>query len=106
VILPPLVLLSIGAALIAIWRRFVKPHWLKLPQHIRTGLLRLCGVVAVPWIAWFGYRLFDALQEEDQDLASDAFWFLLLVPIGAPIVLMAVLWVIAGFRKREPASTK
>jgi hypothetical protein len=106
VILPPLVLLSIGAAFIAIWRRFVKPHWLNLPQHIRTGLLRLYGVVAVPWIAWFGYRLFDALQQDDQDLASDVFWFLVIVPIGAPIVLMAVLWVIAGFRKREPASTK
>jgi hypothetical protein len=59
----------------------------------------------VPWAAWFGYRLFDALQQDDQDLASDAFWFLLIVPIGAPIVAMAVLWVIAGFRKREPAST-
>jgi hypothetical protein len=105
VILPPLVLLSIGAAFIAIWRRFVKTHWLNLAQHIRTGLLRLYGVVAVPWIAWFGYRLFDALQQDDQDLASDTFWFLVIVPIGAPIVLMAVLWVIAGFRKGDPAST-
>jgi hypothetical protein len=59
----------------------------------------------VPWIAWFGYRLFDALQLDDQDLASEAFWLLLIVPIGAPIVMTAVLWVIAGFRKREPAST-
>jgi hypothetical protein len=94
-----LILLSIGAALIAIWRRFVKPHWLRLPQHIRTGFLRLYGVVAVPWIAWFGYGLFDALQQDDQDQASEAFWLMLIVPIGAPIVLTAVLWVIAGFRK-------
>ena len=106
VILPPLLLLAIGAALIAIWRRFVKPHWLKLPQHIRTGFLRLYGVVAVPWIAWFGYRLVDALQRHNDRLASSAFWWLLIVPIGAPIVLTAVLWVMAGFRKRKPVSTK
>jgi hypothetical protein len=102
VILPPLLPLAIGTALIAIWRRFVKPHWLKLPQHIRTGFLRLYGVVAVPWIAWFGYRLVDALQRHNDRLASSAFWWLLIVPIGAPIVLTAVLWVMAGFRKPEP----
>jgi hypothetical protein len=59
----------------------------------------------VPWVAWFGYQLFDALQQDDQDLASDAFWFLLIVSIGVPMVAIAVLWVIAGFRKREPAPT-
>jgi hypothetical protein len=106
VILPPLLLLLIGATLIEIWRHYVKPHWLKLPQHIRTGFLRLYGVVAVPWIAWFGYSLFDALQRHNDRLASSAFWWLLIVPIGAPIVLTAALWVMAGFRKREPVSTK
>jgi hypothetical protein len=108
-LLPPLMLLLIGATLIEIWTHYVKPqwlkHWQKLPQHIRTGLLRLYGVVAVPWMAWFGYRLFDALQRHNDRLASSAFWLLLIVPIGAPIVMVAVLWVIAGFRKREPAST-
>src|SRR5262249_15393024 len=88
VILPPLVLLSIGAAFITIWRRFVKPHWLNLPQHIRTGLLRLYALIAVPWIAWFGYRLFEALQRHNDRLASSAFWWFLIVPIGAPIILM------------------
>jgi hypothetical protein len=56
----------------------------------------------VPWIAWVGYQLVDALQQDDQDLASDAFWFLLIVPIGAPLFTLAILWVIAGFRKTNP----
>jgi hypothetical protein len=105
-IIPPLILLLIGAALVAIWRRFLRVHWLELPQHIRTGVLRLYAVVAVPWIAWFGYRLFDALQRHNERLASSAFWWLLIVPIGAPIVLAATLWVIAGFRKRSMNTLK
>ena len=104
-IIPPLILLLIGAAIVAIWRRFLKVHWLKhwleLPQHIRTGVLRLYAVVSVPWIAWFGYRLLDALQRHNERLASSAFWWLLIVPIGVPIVLAATLWVIGGFRKRS-----
>jgi hypothetical protein len=108
-ILPPLILLAIGAALIAIWRRFMKvhwqklltAHWLKLPQHIRTGLLRLYGVVAVPWIVWFGYHLLATPSlpySTYHDRWLHALWLLLSVPIGAPIVAIAVLWVIAGFR--------
>jgi hypothetical protein len=59
----------------------------------------------VPWVAWFGYGLFDAFQQGDEDLASNALWSLLIVTIGVPIVAIAVLWVIAGFGKREPAPT-
>jgi hypothetical protein len=90
---------------LAILRAIRDGIWLSLSEHVRRGLTRLYLVVSVPWVAWFGHLLFDALQQDDQDLASDAFWFLLIVPIGVPIVGFAVLWVIAGFRKREPAST-
>jgi hypothetical protein len=75
---------------------FATAHPHGLPQTLRW----------LPWIAWFGYRLVDALQRHNDRLASSAFWWLLIVPIGAPIVLAEVLWVMAGFRKREPVSTK
>ena len=84
---------------------FFKSLWLRLPEHVRRGLTRLYLVVSVPWVAWFGYGLFDAFQQGDDDLASNAFWSLLIVPIGAPIVAFAVLWVVVGFWKREPAPT-
>lgn len=29
------------------------------------------------------------------------FWFLLIVPIGGPILLLVIVWIIAGFRKSE-----
>jgi hypothetical protein len=87
---------------LAILRAIRDGIWLKLSEHVRRGLTRLYLVVSVPWIAWFGYLLFDALQQDDQDLASDAFWFLLIVPIGFPILGAAILWVIVGFRKTEP----
>jgi hypothetical protein len=91
---------------LAILRAIRDGIWLSLSEHVRRGLTRLYLVVSVPWVAWFGYLLFDALQQDDQDLASDAFWFLLIVPVGIPIFAAAILWVIAGFRKTEPTKQR
>jgi hypothetical protein len=103
-LLPPLLLLSIGSALIAIWRLFVKVQWLKTPEHIRSGLVRLYIAVSVPWVAWFGYHLLDALRRDNQRLIADAFWELLFIPVGFPIVTVVILWVVGGFR--EPKASK
>jgi hypothetical protein len=79
------------------------PH--KLPLHLRRGLLRIYIAVSVPWIAFFGYRFLDALQHPYQHHASSAFWSLLSVPVGGPISLLVVMWVLAGFRKSEQAAS-
>jgi hypothetical protein len=77
-----------------------------LPLHLRRGLLRIYIAVSVPWIAFFGYRFLDALQRDYyrpyyQHRAFEAFWSLLIVPVGGPISLLLILWVLAGFRKSE-----
>jgi hypothetical protein len=77
-------------------------HWSRLPEHLRRGLLRLYVVVSVPWVAWFGYQLLDHLQRPYYSRsrhAADAFWSLLVVPIGGPILLLVIVWVVAGFRR-------
>jgi hypothetical protein len=76
--------------------------WSRLPEHLRRGLLRLYVVVTVPWVAWFGYQLLDHLQRPYYSRsrhAAETFWSLLLVPIGGPILLLVIVWVVAGFRK-------
>jgi len=90
-----------GAGIIAVFylAKVFKTFWVKLPENIRRGLLRFYIAISASWIAWFGYRLFEALQRHNDGLASSAFWSLLIVPIGAPMLLIATLWVIAGFRK-------
>jgi hypothetical protein len=103
-LLPPLLLLAIGSALIAIWRLFVRVQWVKTPEHIRRGLVRLYLAVSAPWVAWFGYHLLDALRRDNQRLISDAFWELLFVPVGFPIITVVILWVVCGFR--EPKASK
>jgi len=74
-----------------------------LPEHLRRGLLRLYVVVSVPWVAWFGYQLLDHLQRPYYSRArhaAEAFWWLLMVPIGGPILFLVIAWVVAGFRKK------
>jgi hypothetical protein len=98
-----IILLLIGLRVAPTWEFFVS-YWFRLSDHLRTGLTRLYLLVSVPWIAWFGYRLLDALYLTHAGFdarwrsASDALWLLVTVPIGAPIVMIGVLWVIAGFR--------
>jgi hypothetical protein len=102
---PPLVLFLAGIGIWSAWRYFAKEHWLSLPTNVRKGLLRLYLVVAVPWVAWFGYVIFDFVQHHHywhwRDI-SHAFWSLLIVPIGGPILLLVIVWVISGFRKSVP----
>jgi uncharacterized membrane protein YhaH (DUF805 family) len=76
-------------------------HWRELPDHVRRGLLRLYVVVSVAWVAWFGSQLLYALNDYDPDGAAEAFWWLLLVPVGVPILFLVIGWVVAGFRKTE-----
>ena len=71
------------------------------PNPIRRGLLRIYIAVCVPWIAYFGYRFLDALNTYHERRAFEAFWSLLLVPVGGPISLLVILWVLAGFRKSD-----
>jgi hypothetical protein len=79
---------------------------IKYPLHIRRGLLRLYIAVSAPWIAFFGYRFLDALQHYDQHRASEAFWSLLVVPIGGPFLLLVLTWVFAAFRKKEHTASE
>ena len=77
-------------------------RWLRLPENIRRGLLRLYFATAVPWVAWFGYQILDALDQHPYNAwryVSGHFWRLLIVPLGGPISLWIVLWVLDGFRK-------
>jgi len=60
----------------------------------------------VPWIAFFGYRFLDALQHPYQHHASGAFWSLLIVPVGGPISLLVIMWVLAGFRRSEQTASE
>jgi hypothetical protein len=83
--------------------RKIMAHWWRLPEHLRRGLLRLYVVVSVPWVAWFGYQLLDQLHRPYYSRsrhAAEVFWWLLLVPIGGPILLLVIAWVIAGFQRR------
>jgi hypothetical protein len=77
--------------------------------HLRRGVTRLYIVVAVPWVAWYGYQILDAAQRSgyaSQRAISHAFWLLLIVPIGGPILLLVIVWIIAGFRKSDWESEK
>jgi hypothetical protein len=81
------------------WKRY----WLGLPEHIRKGLLRLYIAVAVPWVAYFAYQIYDAIHRSryvsHEQEAVRAFWWLLLFPVIAPILFVVISWVLAGFRK-------
>src|SRR6516165_10359318 len=47
-----------------------------------------------------GYQLLYALYNDyDPDVAAEAFWRLLAVPVGGPILFLVIAWVVAGFSK-------
>ena len=99
-LLPPIALLLAGATLAWIWRN-LRSKWLKLPTYLRNGLSRTYLVVAVPWVAWYGYQIFTALRVHpsgDWDYVSHAFWLMLIVPIGGPLLVWLSIWVVSGFR--------
>jgi uncharacterized membrane protein YhaH (DUF805 family) len=95
--LPPIISLSGGLLLVWAWQRYVEVHWLKLPEHLRRGLLRLYLVVAVPWVGWIGFQIL--INGPRWRYLSNAFWSLLVVPVGGPVLVLVILWVFAGFRK-------
>lgn len=97
-----------GLFLSLIWKRFSSPYWTKLPEHLRTGFLRLYIAVSVPWLMWFGYRAYDSTQRRLYywpDVAA-AGWWVLIWPVGAPILVLVVLWVTAGFQGPARESNK
>lgn len=106
IIIPPAILLLIGWALLWVWETRGEAYWLRLPLHLRRGLLRLYIAVSVPWIAFFGYRFLAALQDRYQHHAFGAFWSLLIVPVGGPILSRVIMWVLDGFRKSEPTASE
>jgi hypothetical protein len=58
-------------------------------------------------VAWFGYRILEALNRHRP--VAGAFWSLMVVPVGGPILLLLIVWVVNGFRKSTPeveAATK
>jgi hypothetical protein len=94
---PPVIWFLAGQIFVWAWQRYGAERWLKSPEHIRRGLLRLYLVVAVPWVAWFGFQIL--INGPSWRYLSRAFWSLLVVPVGAPIVFFVAAWVVAGFQK-------
>jgi hypothetical protein len=105
-IIPPAILFFVGWGLVRLWEIYGEGHWHGLPLHLRRGLLRLYIAVSAPWVAFFGYQFLDALQDGYRHHTAEAFWSLLIVPLGGPIVLLVLMWVLAGFaiRRLEPHS--
>jgi hypothetical protein len=104
-LLPPAVLLLVGAICAQIWRNLKKLKsrwWFELRENVRTGLLRLYLVATVPWVAWYGYQIYEFINGHYywhwHDI-SHSFWSLLIIPIGSPVSLALLLWVVEGFRK-------
>jgi hypothetical protein len=99
-LIPPAILLFLGAAIAFVWKHYgetIIRNFPRVPRHIRRGLIRLYLVVAIPWIAWFGYKAYLDFPNAASERAILA---LPVVPVGAPILYFVVLWIAAGFRKR------
>jgi uncharacterized membrane protein YhaH (DUF805 family) len=95
--LPSALSLPAGFIFKWLWQAQANSYWLKVPQHLRRGLLRLYLVLSVPWVAWFALQIL-ANGPRWRNL-SHAFLLLLIVPIGEPVVLFVISWVVAGFQK-------
>jgi hypothetical protein len=65
---------------------------------MRKGLVRLYIAIGVPWTIWFGYNFLEARPREQ----GRAFFSLLIVPIGGPLLLLLIVWIVNGFRKASP----
>jgi hypothetical protein len=66
-------------------------------EHIRKGLQRLCVAAGITWIGWVGYRSFDAVAGSYSWSDLSIIVWLLVFPIGGPILIA---WVIAAFQKQ------
>jgi hypothetical protein len=103
--LPPTILFIVSAGPIWFWKWFGAT----LPEHLRRGLLRIYIVISAPWVAWYGYQIYDFIQRHHYwrwRNISHAFWSLLIAPVGGPILLLAIVWVLAGFRKSTSSSNE
>jgi hypothetical protein len=92
-----------GASLALIWWLIGRHRWKRLPENIRRGMWRLYIAVCVPWLAWFGYAAFDAAERHrnySRDVASAA-WKALVVPVGAPVLFLVLLWIVSGFQQSD-----
>jgi hypothetical protein len=87
---------KIVSRIVTAWRENNDNRWLKVPAHLRRGFLRLYIIVVVPWVMWFGSQLL--INGPRWKFFSQTFWTLLALPIGGPILLVAVAWVLAGFQ--------
>jgi hypothetical protein len=98
---PPIVLYPLG--LLFIWLYgFANRLWGTVSPHMRRGLLRLYIAITVLWVAWFGYAAYGTYSNAKR---LQAIYTLFLVPLGVPLLLMVVLWIMAGFRKQEIAKS-
>ena len=81
------------------------PEFQIVPHHVRRGLTRIYVVVSPLWIAWFSYKILAVVAVRHywywKDISNAVGW-LLIVPIGGPILFAGIVWVISGFH--EPPS--
>jgi hypothetical protein len=68
---------------------------------LRRVLILLYCSIAVPWVAWFGYQIFDVPYGPVWRYVS-----LMLVPIGGLILILATVWLMAGIRKSRRAANE
>jgi hypothetical protein len=94
---PPVIWFLAGQIFVWAWQRYLAEVWLSLPEHLRRGLLRLYFAMSVPWVAWFGFKILIAGPRSGH--LSNAFWLMLIVPIGGPVLFFVIAWVVAGFQK-------
>jgi hypothetical protein len=106
--LPPLAFYFVGLGASWAWRRAAPyERWRTLPPHMRRGFVRLYMVMATPWVLWFGYRVLRVYEQHPHYLwryGSGDILLLLALPIGAPILFIAIAWIILGFRHVPSAS--
>lgn len=109
----PIFLLLMASAVWAIawlWKRFGEAEWSGLPSNVRKGLLRLYTAVSLPWIVWFGYQTAYYADRSNYSISarqhlSTSILLLLFVPLGVPILLKIVIWIIQGFAPRQKEQT-
>jgi hypothetical protein len=63
-------------------------------SHVRRDLLKLYLAIVGPWVAWFGYQIFNTFPY------SPVWYYVsVLLPLGGLILFLAIVWVVAGVRK-------
>jgi hypothetical protein len=71
-LLPPAILFLLGAVIAFAWKHYgetITRELLRVPRHIRRGLIRLYVAISVPWIACLATRL-TPVRTEVRNLRS------------------------------------